>query len=138
MLVGGIDCNQLPLLASLKPLIAINTYFYMSLGLLIAIKPMDINEIKQVPIVDFLSAVILGIGRGEDHIVLNSVANMQKVHHLLDGYAQVYCHLDNDEAGENACAELQKRYGDKVIDHSHLYTGYKDLNEYLMSHKTRK
>ena len=87
---------------------------------------------------DFLSAVILGIGRGEDHIVLNSVANMQKVHHLLDGYAQVYCHLDNDEAGENACVELQKRYGDKVIDHSHLYTGYKDLNEYLMSHKTRK
>ena len=74
----------------------------------------------------------------EDHIILNSVANMQKVHHLLDGYAQVYCHLDNDEAGENACAELQKRYGDKVIDHSHLYTGYKDLNEYLMSHKTRK
>ena len=87
---------------------------------------------------DFLSAVILGIGRGEDHIILNSVANMQKVHHLLDGYAQVYCHLDNDEAGENACGELQKRYGDKVIDHSHLYTGYKDLNEYLMSHKTRK
>ena len=78
---------------------------------MIAIKPMDINEIKQVPIVDFLSAVILGIGRGEDHI---------------------------DKAGENACAELQKRYGDKVIDHSHLYTGYKDLNEYLMSHKTRK
>ena len=37
MLVGGIDCNQLPLLALLKPLIAINTYFYMSLGLLIAI-----------------------------------------------------------------------------------------------------
>ena len=105
---------------------------------MIAIEPMDINEIKQVPIVDFLSAVMLGIGRGEDHIVLNSVANMQKVHHLLDSYAQVYCHLDNDEAGENACAELQKRYGDKVIDHSHLYTGYKDLNEYLMSHKTRK
>ena len=105
---------------------------------MIAIKPMDINEIKQVPIVDFLSAVILGIGRGEDHIILNSVANMQKVHHLLDGYAQVYCHLDNDKAGENAHVELQKQYGDKVIDHSHLYTGYKDLNEYLMSHKTRK
>ena len=72
------------------------------------------------------------------YIILNSVTNMQKVHHLLDGYAQVYCHLDNDEAGENAHVELQKRYGDKVIDHSHLYTGYKDLNEYLMSHKTRK
>ena len=41
-------------------------------------------------------------------------------------------------AGKNACVELQKQYGDKVIDYSHLYTGYKDLNEYLMSHKTRK
>ena len=87
---------------------------------------------------DFLSVVILGIGRGEDHIVLNSVANIPKVHQLLGNYEQVYCHLDNDEAGENACIELQKRYGDKVIDHSHLYTGYKDLNEYLMSRKTRK
>ena len=87
---------------------------------------------------DFLSAVILGMGRGEDCIILNSVSNIPKVDKLLGGYAQVYCHLDNDEAGENACVELQKRYGDKVIDHSHLYTGYKDLNEYLMSHKTRK
>ena len=87
---------------------------------------------------DFLSSVMLGIGRGENHIVLNSVANIGRVRHLLDGYAQVYCHLDNDAAGENACAELKKRYGDKVIDHSHLYTGYKDLNEYLMNHKTTK
>ena len=86
---------------------------------------------------DFLSAVMLGIGRGEDHIILNSVANMQKVYHLLDDYAQVYCHLDNDEAGENACADLQGQYGERVIDHSHLYTGYKDLNEYLVSHKTK-
>lgn len=37
MSVGGIDNDYQPLLASLKPLIAINTYFYMSLGLLIAI-----------------------------------------------------------------------------------------------------
>ena len=85
---------------------------------------------------DFLSVVMLGIGREEDHIVLNSVANVPKVHRLLKDYGQVYCHLDNDEAGEKACAELQRRYGDKVIDHSHLYTGYKDLNEYLVSHRT--
>ena len=85
---------------------------------------------------DFLSAVMLGIGRGEDHLVLNSVANVPKVHRLLKDYRQVYCHLDNDEAGEKACAELQRRYGDKVADHSHLYTGYKDLNEYLVSHRT--
>ena len=87
---------------------------------------------------DFLSAVMFGIGRGEDCIVLNSVSNIPRVYQLLKDYEHVYCHLDNDEAGENACAELQKRYGDKVIDHTHLYTGYKDLNEYLMSRKTRK
>ncbi len=85
---------------------------------------------------DFLSGMMLGMGRGEDHIVLNSVANISRVHRLLKDYGQVYCHLDNDEAGENACAELQRRYGEKVVDHSHLYTGYKDLNEYLVSHRT--
>lgn len=37
MSIGGIDYNQRPLFASLKPLIAINTYFYLSLGLLIAV-----------------------------------------------------------------------------------------------------
>lgn len=37
MSIRGIDYDYQPLLASLKPLIAINTYFYMSLGLLIAI-----------------------------------------------------------------------------------------------------
>lgn len=37
MSIGGIDYYYQPLLVSLKPLIAINTYFYMSLGLLIAI-----------------------------------------------------------------------------------------------------
>ena len=37
MLVGGVDCNQQALLGSLKPLIAVKTYFYMSLWLQIAI-----------------------------------------------------------------------------------------------------
>ena len=37
MFVGGIDCNQQALLGSLKPLIAVNIYFYASLELLIAI-----------------------------------------------------------------------------------------------------
>ena len=37
MFVEGVDCNQQALLGSLKPLIAVKTYFYMSLGLLIAI-----------------------------------------------------------------------------------------------------
>lgn len=71
-----------------------------------------------------------GMRIGNKHLCLHTLSQTEDL--------QVYCHLDNDEAGENAHVELQKRYGDKVIDHSHLYTGYKDLNEYLMSHKTRK
>lgn len=35
MFVGGVDRNQQALLGSLKPLIAVKTYFYVSLGLLI-------------------------------------------------------------------------------------------------------
>lgn len=37
MFVEGVDCNQQTLLGSLKPLIVVKTYFYVSLGLLIAI-----------------------------------------------------------------------------------------------------
>lgn len=37
MFVEGVDCNQQALLGSLKPLIVVKTYFYVSLGLLIAI-----------------------------------------------------------------------------------------------------
>ena len=35
---------------------------------------------------DFLSAVTLGIGKGNDHLVLNSVANTGKAVGHLDGY----------------------------------------------------
>ena len=37
MFVEGVDCNQQALFTLLKPLIAVKTYFYVSLGLLIAI-----------------------------------------------------------------------------------------------------
>ena len=70
-------------------------------------------------------------------IFANSGANILTINQTIptNGCAGVTV---TAETSENACVELQKRYGDKVIDHSHLYTGYKDLNEYLMSHKTRK
>ena len=79
---------------------------------------------------DFLSAVTLGLATG-DCLVLNSVANVEKVAGLLDGYGRIGCFLDRDEAGRRTLAALEGRYGERVTDRSSLYDGCKDLNEYL-------
>ena len=52
--IGTADCNQLILLTSLKPLIAINTYIHVSLGPLIAVKgyfqlPLDVLIPDSIP-----------------------------------------------------------------------------------------
>jgi DNA primase len=80
---------------------------------------------------DFLSAVTLGIGKGNDHLVLNSVSNTGKAVEHLDGYGQIECYLDNDGAGKRALEILRTHYKDKVVDCSALYQDSKDLNEYL-------
>ena len=83
--------------------------------------------------VDYLSARALGIGDGEDHLVLNSVSNVARAYRHLDGYGRVQCYLDNDEAGRRTLEALRTRYGEKVSDCSGIYGGCKDLNEYLQS-----
>ena len=80
---------------------------------------------------DYLSARVLGIGNGEDHLVLNSVSNLTKAYRHLDGYGKLQCHFDNDEAGRRTLEALRTRYGGKVTDCSGLYGGCKDLNDYL-------
>ena len=80
---------------------------------------------------DYLSARMLGIGNGEDHLVLNSVSNLTKAYRHLDGYGKLQCHFDNDEAGRRTLETLRARYGGKVADCSGLYGGCKDLNDYL-------
>ena len=40
-------------------------------------------------------------------------------------------HLDNDKAGMEAVQELQKEYGLRIRDASHIYEGYNDLNDFL-------
>lgn len=80
---------------------------------------------------DYLSARALGIGNGEDHLVLNSVSNVARAYRHLDGYGRIKCHLDNDEAGRRTLEALGTRYGERVSDCSATYDGCKDLNEYL-------
>jgi len=80
---------------------------------------------------DFLSGLTLGYGRMEDNLVLNSVANREKAYRHLDGYDQIKCWLDNDDAGKKCLEFLQKRYGEKVKDFSVVFRPCKDVNEYL-------
>ena len=82
---------------------------------------------------DYLSARALGIGGGEDHLVLNSVSNVARAYRHLDGYGKVQCYLDDDEAGRRTLEALRTRYGERVSDCSGIYGGSKDLNEYLQS-----
>lgn len=81
--------------------------------------------------IDYLSALELGIGTGEDHIILNSVANIGRAIPLLKGYAEIRCWLDNDGAGRRTLERLRSVYGDYLMDMSALYSGYKDMNEYM-------
>lgn len=83
--------------------------------------------------IDFLSAERLGVNDGNDSVVLNSVANVGKALQVLAGYPLILCYLDNDDAGRNALARLQREFGDKVADKSALYSNHNDLNDYLMS-----
>lgn len=88
--------------------------------------------------IDFLSAERLGYNDGNDSVVLNSVANISKAIPALDGYSLILCYLDNDEAGRNALARLQREFGDRVADKSALYPNQKDLNDYLRSLNPKK
>ena len=106
------------------------------------IAPKDITYIRQKGepretcymfegFMDFLSAATLGIVGNGDSLVLNSVSNVEKAMKHLDAYGRINCFLDRDEAGRRTLDVLGKRYGRRACDHSALYDGCKDLNEYL-------
>jgi len=79
--------------------------------------------------IDFLSFIVL---YGDcDAIVLNSIVNTPKAIDVLNRYNQVFCHLDNDEAGRNTTRQIIALCHNEVVDASSEYTDYKDLNEHL-------
>lgn len=113
------------------------------------IAPKDITHIRQEQpkeacylfegFMDYLSFLTLRQERcpdcpeldGQDYIVLNSTYNLSKAIRPLGDYGRVHCFLDNDKAGMEAVRELQKEYGLRIRDASHIYGGYNDLNDYL-------
>ena len=67
--------------------------------------------------------------------MLNSVSNLSKALKPLGDYERIHCFLDNDRAGLEALREIQREYGSRVHDASYVYSGYKDLNDYLNGKK---
>ena len=77
---------------------------------------------------------------GQDYIVLNSVSNINKALYPLGNYERIHCFFDNDHAGLEALWQIRMEYGrDRYIrDASQIYSGCKDLNEYLQQQRAEK
>ncbi|WP_333887616.1 toprim domain-containing protein [Sphingobacterium siyangense] len=67
-----------------------------------------------------------------DLLVLNSTAMLQKALVLLDSYSEISLFLDNDPTGRECAQEILKSFPN-AKDFAHLYSDYKDLNEYLIA-----
>ena len=50
----------------------------------------------------------------------------------------ISCLLDNDDAGRKATFAIETALGYRVRDASHLYSEYKDLNDYLCGVKSKQ
>lgn len=84
--------------------------------------------------IDYLSYLTL-YGKC-DAVVLNSIVNIPHALFVLNGYSDIYCHLDNDNAGQMGTQQIVTALGDRCTDVSSEYDGYKDFNEYLMGKLT--
>ena len=74
----------------------------------------------------------------QDYVILNSTSNVDKAIDALHGYERISCLLDNDEAGRKATLAIETALGYHVRDASHLYSEYKDLNDYLCGVKSKQ
>ncbi|MGJ7032284.1 toprim domain-containing protein [Niabella hirudinis] len=81
---------------------------------------------------DFLSYVTIqknGINN-TNILVLNSLAYLEKARPLMEQHSSIYLYLDRDHAGKSHTIQLANE-NSKYKDHSLLYDGYADLNEWL-------
>lgn len=65
-------------------------------------------------------------------IILNSVSNLKQAFPLILEATKINLYLDNDTAGRKAMESI-KATGKTVIDHSNIYAGYNDFNEFLVA-----
>jgi len=84
---------------------------------------------------DYLSYKMLNWSEGkEDYMVLNTVNNYKRAIPILKKYKKILAFLDNDDRGKD-CFEDIKKEVPWIIDQSHTFYPFKDLNEFLMNQK---
>ncbi len=66
-----------------------------------------------------------------DYIILNSVSMIHKVKNSLENYKNIELYFDNDEVGTRA-VEMMKNDLKNAEDCRVLYSGFKDLNDWLI------
>lgn len=66
-----------------------------------------------------------------DYIILNSVSMIHKIKNLLGNYKNIELYFDNDDAGTWA-VEMMKNDLKNAEDCRVLYSGFKDLNDWLI------
>jgi len=64
-------------------------------------------------------------------LVLNSLAFLEKSRPLMEQHRDIHLFLDRDRAGQRL-TEKALQWDQRYIDHREFYSGYKDLNEWLM------
>ena len=79
----------------------------------------------------WMPVIDICVGRPCDFFVLNGVGEVKLLLPYLKEYASIHCYLDNDDAGKTATKTIMSAYPDVVVDESHKYTGYNDLNDCL-------
>ena len=65
-----------------------------------------------------------------DYLVLNSTALFSRAIPLLQSYPEVQLFLDHDKTGM-ALTQQALSLGREFVDHSGLYNGYKDVNDWM-------
>lgn len=71
-----------------------------------------------------------------DYIILNSISCLDKALEELSAYHFVHCFLDNDDGGKRTVEAIRERFADKIIDESHRFGAFNDLNDYLVKQPT--
>jgi len=72
-----------------------------------------------------------------DVIILNSTSLISHTIEQLSAYEQIYCFLDNDNAGRQAFSVIKEKYEHRVYDQSIHYREYNDLNDFLCDKKIK-
>lgn len=82
---------------------------------------------------NFLSALVCYdvMAPRQSCIILNSTSNLKMAMTTISRYQKVYAYLDNDVSGKKTLKELVDTMP-LVIDQSHIYKEFNDLNNFLM------